>query len=632
LEYLNPFPANQVLKYFYISLRMSTLISVSYYFNSAGQNLIQMKLKYLPIVFSSLLLAGDMIAQSVQVIEGGAGKAGLLESTINGDTTETGERVDPLRIYELKADEVYYQHGPIHVINPDGVLTIRGQEGGAKPVIIKQPLNEVPVGENIINSSLTFLNIQYENMQTDSVVPLVAFVINGDNHRLDVEDCLIENCRMILFNAEGVTKGARIILRGNYFRDLNDFSQWWGGRAVECKNAIDSLVIDNNTFTGAGLLFLSQESVIDVAVINHNTIINNHKYPFLNQYWRECYFTNNLFVNANMVGEDYENVATGGQDPDGFLHGIFGVDSIEAMLRIQPKFLTVDNTLTADIDSPGDYIIYAEDNVVTYSAAVLDDYYNGSVDGVWDDAPASYLTWGGMEPPFKVVNVPGIWQNERTEALVADFPNIREENNIIYEMSTEDLGLGTDPLPQAAADIFIQWNRYNWGVPDITAPADYTAYYFGDHDPGTIPGIETENSATGITRISDMIEDFSYTAELTSRCDGLRIGALTWWDALYDPAASLQAIKNRYCCGPSASKPVAATESLFVYPNPANSVLHVNNAKNADITIMNLDGRVVRSKKNVHSINVSDLPNGLYAVTIKEGNRISTQKILIQSR
>jgi hypothetical protein len=584
------------------------------------------------LVFSCLLMAGNIIAQqSVKIIEGGEDKGGLLEATINGDTTETGERADPHRIYELKSGAVYYQHGPIKVNNPDGVLTIRGQAGGPKPVIIKQPLNDVRVGENIINSSLTFRNIQYENMETSGILPNSAFLINGDNHRLEVEDCLIENCSLAIFNAEGVSKGAKIILRGNYFRDMNDFTQWWGGRAAECKYAIDTLYIDNNTFTGAGLLFLSQESVIDVAIINHNTIINNHKYPFLDQYWRECYFTNNLFVNANMAGEDYENVASGGEDPDALRHGIFGMDSIEATLRIQPKYLTVDNTLTEDIDSPDDYIIYAEDNVVVYSAAVLDDYYNGTKDGVWDDAPASYLNWGGFgNGPWKVVNVPGIWQNERTDTLVADHPNIREENNSIYAMSLEELGLTTDPLPQAAADIFIQWNRYNWAVPDVAAPTDYTAYYFSDNDPATIPGIETENSSSGgITKISDMIEDFSYTADLTSHCDGWPVGSLLWAETDYDPAVSLRAIKHIYCCGPTADKPVTATESLFVYPNPVKSVLNVANAKNADITIMNLDGHIIRSKKNVQSINVSDLDDGIYAVSIKEGDRIIIQKIII---
>jgi len=36
----------------------------------------------------------------------------------------------------------------------------------------------------------------------------------------------------------------------------------------------------------------------------------------------EGYWVNNLFINQNWVGEDYYNVATGGQDPDpGMLMG-----------------------------------------------------------------------------------------------------------------------------------------------------------------------------------------------------------------------------------------------------------------------------------------------------------------------
>ncbi len=588
-----------------------------------------MKLKYILFVFVNLLLASNLIAQEdIIVIAGGASKGGLLEATINGDTTATGERVNPNRIYELQADSIYLQHRPIIVDNPGGVITIRGQQGGAKPVILKQPLNEIAIGQNEINSSFTFQNIQYHNMETSNELPWVAFAINGDNHKLVVEDCLIENSKGIIFNADNVTKGAIIILRNNYFRDLNDFSQWWVARAVECRYAIDTLIIENNTFTGGGLLIMSFDALTDYAVINHNTIINNHKYPFINLYWRELYFTNNLFVNANWVGEDMENVASGGSDPDALLCGIWGVDTIDNWIWIQDKYLDADENLTSEVDSPSDYIIYAADNVVSYSTT-LDNYYNGTVDGVYDDAPASYLTWGGYPGPFRVLCVPGIWENSRTEALVAAYDNIKEENNSIYELTADEIGFGTDPLPQAAADLFVEWNRAQWGVPGVVAPTDYTITYFGDYDPNTIPGVETENSTNGgIIKISDMVEDFSYTADLTSKSDGLRIGALHWNDEAFDPQASLAAIKNAYAGIPVHVKPIKG-ESMFVYPNPVKNILYVKGSKNADITIMNMDGRVVRSAKNVFSVDVSDLANGMYSVTIKEGNKVSTQKVLV---
>jgi hypothetical protein len=219
--------------------------------------------------------------------------------------------------------------------------------------------------------------------------------------------------------------------------------------------------------------------------------------------------------------------------------------------------------------------------------------------------------------------------NSRTEALIADHDNLKAENNIVYEFPAEDMGFGTDPLPQAAADIYIDWNRAQWGVPEVTAPS-ITPTYFGDWDATTIVGVETETSTTGgVTKISDVPEDFSYTKEgLTSHIDALPIGALHWEDIAYDPAAALAAVKAAYAGLPNAIDPVNA-EGLFVYPNPVKNVLNVKNGKTADITIMNLDGRVVKSVKNVSSVSVSDLADGMYTISIKEGNTLSKQKVLI---
>ncbi len=367
------------------------------------------------------------------------------------------------------------------------------------------------------------------------------------NHHLLVEDCLFEHCNVKIFEMNEVRSGAEIVIRNSYFRDLNGFDQWWGSRVVECKVPVDTFVFENNTVSGGGLTVLAQECLFDYSVINHNTFINNHKYPFLNHHWKEVYITNNLFVNTNMAGEDLENVASGGSDPDVVLRGISGLDSIDSHILIQGKYLNEDSTLLSpEVDGLDDIIYYAADNVVTYSET-LDNYYNGSVDGVWNDAPASYLTWGGTEGPFRVLNVPGMWLNSRSQTWIEAYDNLKDENNSIYEMRTPDLGLGTDPLKQDAADIFIQWNRSQWQVPGIEEPADFLAYQFGDYDPLTIPGINTEDSdAGGITKISDLIEDFSYDANLISKSDGLRIGALHWNNEAFDGEASLAAVKKAY--------------------------------------------------------------------------------------
>ena len=53
-----------------------------------------MKLKSLLFSFANLLIAANLVAQEdIIVIPGGLENGGLLEATINGDTTATGERI-----------------------------------------------------------------------------------------------------------------------------------------------------------------------------------------------------------------------------------------------------------------------------------------------------------------------------------------------------------------------------------------------------------------------------------------------------------------------------------------------------------------------------------------------------------
>jgi hypothetical protein len=586
--------------------------------------------------------------EDVIIIDGGLENGGSLEQTINGDTIDTGERANPFRIYELITGETYYQHGPIDVDNPDGVLTIRGQEGGRKPVILKKVVDDNAIGTNRINSSLTLQNVQYHTLESDSGMAFTAWNILGIDHTLRVEGCLFEHCNGRLFNLNDVRSGAEIVIRDNYFRDLHAFEQWWGGSIVECKVPVDSFFFENNTVSGGGLTILGQECLFDYAVINHNTFINNHKYPFLNHYWKELYFTNNLFVNANMAGEDLENISNGGGILlDARLHGIIGVDSIHPDIRIQGRYLNADSTaLTDEVNGLDDIIYYAADNVLTYST-ILDPYYHGTVDGVWQDAPASYLTWGGKEGPFKVLNVPGIWNNDRTKAWIAAYGNLRDENNHIYIIALDSLGLATDPLPQDAADVFVQWNRYQWAVPDVERPTDFSAYYFGDYDPATIPGIETEDSdAGGITKISDMTEDFSYALDLTSKSDGLPIGALHWEYEIFDREASLVAVKIAYA-GTVAVVEIPSPSSRFEltnYPNPfrQETVISYKLSRKGRVHLEILDavGRPVRvlvdeiqpAGNYLVPFQPDGLPAGLYFYRITSWNSQQQEKMICIGR
>jgi hypothetical protein len=71
-------------------------------------------------------------------------------------------------------------------------------------------------------------------------------------------------------------------------------------------------------------------------------------------------------------------------------------------------------------------------------------------------------------------------------------------------------------------------------------------------------------------------------------------------------------------------------EIVNVFPNPANDVVYVENAENAQINVVNMVGQVVASKvadSNRVSINTADLAEGTYIIRIENGNEVSTQKL-----
>jgi hypothetical protein len=224
------------------------------------------------------------------------------------------------------------------------------------------------------------------------------------------------------------------------------------------------------------------------------------------------------------------------------------------------------------------------------------------------------------------------------------WPNIVDENNHIYDMSVADLGLGTNPLDEAGADVFALWNRAEWGVPDAEKPTDYKAYYFGDYDPNTIPGKDTEDGS-GIEKYSDLIEDFSYTADIKSKSDGLRIGALHWNDEAFDGDASLTAVKAAYEKAKTGVKNYKFTPVEFTlsqnYPNPFNPVTHIPftlaSKTHVKLSVYNQIGQTVATlvdeQRNAGSYKIawdaSSMPTGLYFYTIKVDDVELTRKMML---
>jgi hypothetical protein len=374
----------------------------------------------------------------------------------------------------------------------------------------------------------------------------------------------------------------------------------------------------------------------------------------LGAYHLEGYWINNLFINQNWVGEDYENVISG-SDLDGPLrYSTMNLDTLTQVsgstathINIQPEFLLPDGTVDPAKCGLDKIKIFISNNV-QYTDTILNAYYlnRGMKYNSVGPYPVSYLTWYGGTGPFKVVNVPCIWMNERTQTLVDEYPLMVESDNYIeQEVQTVTPAIkDMDVVDQMA-----WWNDAQWGVPGVHAnDITHSAYIFGDYDPLTIPGYKTEDGY-GITKFTDLSENFSQTGHIyTSTIDGLPIGSLIWDDNLNDSYNSADAfikVMHKFWSLNGVKALNNETPESYAlsqnYPNPFNptTIISFSVPKTSFVTIKVFDvlGKEVTTLINEekpagnHEVefNGANFTSGIYFYCLKAGNFIQYKKALL---
>jgi hypothetical protein len=543
-----------------------------------------------------------------------------------------------------------------------------GETGGTKPVIVLTGVNGVDPGMNLVQGSIKLDNLHFQNQFTnDNGFNNNCFVGSTNSAKLpqsvNVNNCLFEFIQLDTFSCDAYTGGAKFKFTNCYFRNLFNTNQWWGGRVWYCKQAIDTVWVENCTVTDGGLIFLGQNSLVKFAYYNHNTIINANKYWELCPYYLEGYWVNNLFINQNWVGEDYYNVATGGQDPDpGQLMGTIQLDTITVKegsrtnhIVIQPQYLNSDSTINEALCGLDKIKALCSNNILWTDTVLMAPYYhningaygtdpNGKVVG----APLSFLTWTSpYVGPYKVVNVPGIWMNVRTTALYnGQYPTIVQKNNYVnVEVTTT-----TPAIKDAAtANQMALWDAGQWGVPGIaTNDINNSAYIFGDYDPLTIPGIKTEDGS-GITKFTDLNENFAQTGTVkNSLIDGLPIGSLIWNDAqnnayqAADKVARLAQVMSTLTSVQQLNTGIPASYSLSQnYPNPFNPTTNIKYSitQQAQVSLKIFDvlGREVQTLVNQNqkagsyavNFNASRLASGVYIYRLEAGDFVKSMKMML---
>jgi hypothetical protein len=529
-------------------------------------------------------------------IASGQENAGLLETTINGDVDGDGNRLHPNRVYKL-AEGFHFVFSAINVENDGGTIRIVGATGGKKPVIIPIVNNGVAPGQNRITSSLELKNLHIQGRNDEGGRwGGYLFRLFGNDRSLFVEDCIIEFAERG-FMLQDVPRGLTMEFRNNYFRDFFVQGQQWAGNVFDAKEVpLESLIFENNTVSGGGVSLLIQSQFVRYALINHNTFINNSTFVNLNPYFYEAYITNNLFYNCNVMGEDFNYISA---NPDGARFGIIALDTLDIKIGTNaiPEYaMNADQTaLVAPYDNIDNYKIYVADNIHYIDATKMNPYWSGTYNTVADN-PVSYLSWFGIQGPHDV-NVPPVWMGQREMDLIANHAGIVEENNIL----DQDPQLATEALSVAAAEQLAIWLRLRYEVPDETRTPDMSGYVFGDFDPTTIPGVETEDG-DGITKISDLTEDFSISSSFISTNDGHSIGALHWTNEIddFDSEESLTDILTAY--------------NNAITPSLADTLYIASGQTNAGLLETTINGDVDGDGNRLHPNRVYKLEEGFHFV------------------
>lgn len=72
----------------------------------------------------------------------------------------------------------------------------------------------------------------------------------------------------------------------------------------------------------------------------------------------------------------------------------------------------------------------------------------------------------------------------------------------------------------------------------------------------------------------------------------------------------------------------ATDATVQLYPNPTSNVLNINAEGVQEVSVIDINGRTVMTEKNVNTVNLSDLANGVYYVRVITNNGVATEKIV----
>jgi len=538
------------------------------------------------------------------VVYGFVGSGNILNTlwyAVKGDTTATGERTNPNRVYETIPGEIYLTDGTLELDASVPDLRIVAppidRTGDVVPPLhIKQTQIDGSFDKTFFQTSGDVL---FENQY---------FLLALTNETLDRElqfNTLVgghmeyKGCIFELTNFAITYAGARnqsFKHTDCLFINVGNEATLEKGLPIDMWNQVDTLWYENCTFLNTGGVaraWTTYSVSPNFAYFNHNTFVNTTLLPFSFAYQAEMVVTNNVMVNAGMIAT-YPGFYPTWEDEDMLPRGIINADTVEKAWII-------------DKWSPEGYPFMNADSTADESMRKMLVYNNNA----WWDQKIVDLQTSGMPAIPDSLGV--AWQtqmmtmNSRTQAFFDD-----DEGRPYYN---EGEWFSVDPGFTNNKDLIDEWVSFiaSNGTPGAPGGGE------------SMPWWRTNMTSNIFTPDWPILADLSYSdASLNSGgMSSYPMGDLNWypdqkatWEEMNESATLITMLKNP-ALGIDDNEIVKASALVKVYPNPASDLLHISSESElSSVTVYDVVGKVVKQislyRSFTSDLDISNLNNGVY--------------------
>lgn len=315
------------------------------------------------LVSAVFLLPAQAIAQDDNVmvvpwLDGNDVAINSLYEAIVSDTTETGERANPDRIYQLEQGGFYYNTERIE--NNGFHLRIVGEAGDPSDPFKNPPMIQVEHREDgnrtdkmfRFNGDVTLENVIINGKTTLGDLPYEIISFDAGEASYMINNVIFEYAGWGIMGFYGT--GSEISITNSTFRNLLSHNQPWGGRGFSVWTDVEKVVVENNTFLNVGGFAMQIEGgVANELWVNHNTFVNVGRQPVLYPWHKNSYFTNNLIVNGWWHGEGSEGFdAIRLEEPDNQYTGMIYIDELPTRYGLDVERVVVISNNSVDTDQP----------------------------------------------------------------------------------------------------------------------------------------------------------------------------------------------------------------------------------------------------------------------------------------